>query len=68
MVVVFRDARLRARRMPSLMGIVEEAIPQGKMRRGGKVNGFYAKPSKINAIAAGKACTNRILRLTVTAP
>jgi hypothetical protein len=48
--------------------IVEEAIPQCKMRPCGKVNGAYAKPSKINAIAAGKACTNRILRLTVTAP
>jgi hypothetical protein len=50
------------------VGIVEEAIPQCKMRQCGKVNGVYAKPSKINAIAAGKACTNRILRLTVTAP
>ena len=54
--------------MPSWATIVEEAIPQCKMRRCGKVNGTYAKPSKINAIAAGKACTNRILRLTVTAP
>jgi hypothetical protein len=28
----------------------------------------YASHSRVNAIAAGKACTNRILWLTVTAP
>jgi hypothetical protein len=37
-------------------------------RAGRKGERNYAKPSKINAIAAGKACTSRILRLTVTAP
>jgi hypothetical protein len=54
--------------MPSWAAIVEEAIPQCKIRGGWKGERNYAKPSKINAIAAGKACTSRILRLTVTAP
>jgi hypothetical protein len=39
---------------------------QGKAGR--KAQRGYVKANKTNAIAAGKACTKRILRLTVAAP
>jgi hypothetical protein len=46
-------------------GVSHSAMQDQAGRKGGRA---YAKLSKISAIAAGKACTSRILRLTVTAP
>ena len=45
--------------------IVEEAIWDGKTTPGERA---HANQSKINAMAAGAAWTNKILRLTVAAP
>jgi hypothetical protein len=48
--------------------ILAERMWQCKMMRRRKGERCYASQSRINAIAAGAAGTNRILRLTVAAP
>jgi hypothetical protein len=48
--------------------ILEEWMRQRKARPGAKDERSQASQSRINAMAAGAACTNRILRLTVAAP
>ena len=66
--MVWSGALFRPRRTPSLAAILEERMWQCKAMPAGKVNDLYASQSRISAMAAGAACTNRILRLTVTAP
>ena len=44
----------------------KEVEPPFQFNRNGKR--LYASQSRISAMAAGAACTSRILRLTVTAP
>src|SRR5262249_30092611 len=53
--------------LPPVKWRVAEAIPQCKMMREARVNLAYVRSSKTGAMAAGAACTERILRLTVTA-
>jgi hypothetical protein len=48
--------------------IVEEGMLQCKARPGAKDERFQVSHSRINATAAGAACTSRIRWLTVTAP
>jgi hypothetical protein len=67
--MVWSGALFRLRRPPSLAkdsGGTDIAMQGDAGRKEGKRS--YASQSRISAMAAGAACTNNILRLTVTAP
>jgi hypothetical protein len=55
-------------RTPIARKILDEGGVALQDNAGSRRGRSYASQSRVNAIAAGKAWTNRILRLTVTAP
>ena len=64
----FADDLVQPWRRSSLPAIVAKRIRQCKAMRGREADRSHANQSRTNAMAAGAAWTNKILRLTVAAP